>query len=229
MPGSVVLVVIHELALDTPEPCRSVLLIDAYPCHLEPRFREWLKAEYPCILVTFVPASCTSHLQIADVAINLTFKMAVARHYTASLASIIMERSAKGTPKDQLYENLPTTTTQVAPHLLGWAISAFEDLKPEPVRSALTNIGYDKIFNSKFQSFSMTAATDLFPNYIPAEEGPMESEYPAPEKDCASDTDGEHISEACDNEINRLLNDDQWAEGQRDLEIATQAHFWEDA
>ena len=53
----------NALGID-PLKCKSI--IDAYPVHICKEFREWMAKEYPQLILVYVPASCTSAMQIAD-------------------------------------------------------------------------------------------------------------------------------------------------------------------
>ena len=41
--------------------------VDAYPVHISNHYREWMAKEHPQLISVYVPASCTSAMQIVDV------------------------------------------------------------------------------------------------------------------------------------------------------------------
>jgi hypothetical protein len=54
---------------------RSIVHIDVYPVHTASVLRAWLHSEYKGILMlVYVPANCTSVMQVADVSLNRPFK-----------------------------------------------------------------------------------------------------------------------------------------------------------
>ena len=52
-----------------------LLLLDCWAVHKSAEFRDWLQREHPRIHLVFVPANCTSKLQLADVVLQRPFKL----------------------------------------------------------------------------------------------------------------------------------------------------------
>lgn len=53
---------------------KAIWIIDCWPVHIGEEFRAWMKAEYPDILVLYVPPNCTGKLQPQDVVVQKPLK-----------------------------------------------------------------------------------------------------------------------------------------------------------
>jgi hypothetical protein len=62
----------NEMGLDKDE--KLIWLLDCWNVHISKNFTSWMKEKYLQILLIFVPANCTSVLQLADVIIQRLFK-----------------------------------------------------------------------------------------------------------------------------------------------------------
>lgn len=60
----------HQLRADA----AVILVLDVWSVHRGEPFREFLRAHHPRVHLVFVPANCTSELQVADVALQRPFK-----------------------------------------------------------------------------------------------------------------------------------------------------------
>ncbi len=63
----------EELGL-VPDSQKMVWLIDCWKVHISAGFREWMLDLFPLIKTMFVPANCTSKLQVADVVLQRPLK-----------------------------------------------------------------------------------------------------------------------------------------------------------
>jgi hypothetical protein len=70
-----------EAAGQDPLQSKSIVHIDAYSVHISSAFMKWMRQEYPQLLLVFVPACCTSEMQIADVAYNRPLKHAFSQYH----------------------------------------------------------------------------------------------------------------------------------------------------
>lgn len=66
---------IEELGLPQQQKC--VWVIDCWPVHISAAFRDFMKTDFPWILVLFVPPNCTSKLQPQDVFYQKPFKQGI--------------------------------------------------------------------------------------------------------------------------------------------------------
>jgi hypothetical protein len=60
---------------------RMIWLIDCWSVHISAEFRGFMKENFPHILLLFVPANCTSKLQVMDVVFQRPFKHAIHQLY----------------------------------------------------------------------------------------------------------------------------------------------------
>jgi|LNAP01.1.fsa_nt_gb predicted nucleic acid-binding Zn-ribbon protein len=63
----------HQLNSDA----KIILVLDVWSVHKSEQFRLFLRTHHPRIHLVFVPANCTSKLQVADVALQRPFKAAI--------------------------------------------------------------------------------------------------------------------------------------------------------
>jgi hypothetical protein len=70
-------IVAHKLRSDA----NIVLLLDVWSVHKGEPFRFFLRTHHPRIHLIFVPANCTSKLQVADVALQRPFKSSISRNF----------------------------------------------------------------------------------------------------------------------------------------------------
>ena len=67
----------HRLHADA----HIILVLDVWAVHKSEEFRLFLRTHHPRIHLVFVPANCTSKLQVADVALQRPFKHSITRRF----------------------------------------------------------------------------------------------------------------------------------------------------
>lgn len=102
-----------------------VLLLDAWSVHRSKEFRDWMDAQHKRIHLVFVPANCTSMLQVADVALNRPFKASIRKSFNEWAASIVAARITSG--------ELPSLKShfgikELRPLVLQWTLAAWQHL-----------------------------------------------------------------------------------------------------
>lgn len=73
-----------------------LLLLDCWAVHKSAEFRGWLQKEHPRIHLVFVPANCTSKLQLADVALQRPFKSSITQSFNHWAAAVVAEQISRG-------------------------------------------------------------------------------------------------------------------------------------
>lgn len=73
-----------------------LLLLDCWAVHKSAEFRGWLQTEHPRIHTVFVPANCTSKLQLADVALQRPFKSSITQSFSDWAAAAIAQQINAG-------------------------------------------------------------------------------------------------------------------------------------
>jgi hypothetical protein len=82
------MIALHQL----PSDAHMVLILDCWSVHRSDAFLSWLKQEHPRIHVVFVPPNCTSKLQLADVALQRSFKAVLKDNFNSWAASEILDQ-----------------------------------------------------------------------------------------------------------------------------------------
>jgi hypothetical protein len=82
----------HTLPYDS----KIVLVLDVWAVHKSEEFRLFLRTYFPRIHLVFVPANCTSELQVADVILQRPFKHGVRLRFNKWAALILKEQIESG-------------------------------------------------------------------------------------------------------------------------------------
>ena len=77
--------------------------IDAYPVRISDAFISWINEEFPIFLLCYVPANCTSVVQIADVALNRPLKAQYTNQHMLHLMSESKKQRADGVPVEDVF------------------------------------------------------------------------------------------------------------------------------
>jgi hypothetical protein len=78
----------HRLHADA----HIILVLDVWSVHKSEEFRLFLRTQHPRIHLVFVPANCTSKLQVADVSLQRPFKHAITRRFNEWAVRQIQEQ-----------------------------------------------------------------------------------------------------------------------------------------
>jgi hypothetical protein len=115
-------------------------------------FREWLQYEYKGVLMlVYVPANCTSVMQVADVAVNRPFKA----KYTSVFNRCQIQRFLE-LPPDDKGSSLSNNVAAYATPCMNAMLSAWQHCSSAVnLHKSLENIGYTKVW--KDAEFSMQA------------------------------------------------------------------------
>lgn len=82
----------HELNSNA----HMLLVLDCWAVHKSEEFRFWLRTQHPRIHLVFVPANCTSKLQVADVTLQRPFKATIRRCFEQWAAEEMRKQIAAG-------------------------------------------------------------------------------------------------------------------------------------
>jgi hypothetical protein len=100
-----------------------LLLIDCWSVHKSAEFRDWLKKQHPRIHLVYVPANCTSRLQLCDVALQRPFKSCIKQSFNDWAATAIAAQIKCGEV---------TGITEQKPLVLQWCIDSWKGLRERP-------------------------------------------------------------------------------------------------
>lgn len=115
-----------------------LLLLDSWAVHKSAEFRGWMKLEHPRIHLVFVPANCTSKLQLADVALQRPFKSSIRASFDEWAAATIAEQINKDEVSG-ITSHLGMKTLK--PLALQWCIESWKGLRE---RKQLILDGWEK-------------------------------------------------------------------------------------
>jgi hypothetical protein len=114
----------HRLHADA----KILLVLDVWSVHKSEEFRMFLRTQHPRIHLVFVPANCTSKLQVADVALQRPFKHGITSRFNEWAAQQI---------KQQIHEenivglNDSFKMGAIKPLVLQWCIDSWSALKEQ--------------------------------------------------------------------------------------------------
>jgi len=181
----------HRLHADA----HIILVLDAWAVHRSEEFRLFLRVQHPRIHLVFVPANCTSKLQVADVALQRPFKHSITRRFNEWAVGQIKEQIQKGTVVG-LAELLKMGI--IKPLVLQWCVGSWGVLKER--RDLITGAWHQccgSLYNvmdpaKRIEAVAAVARQELEHTQLPAddEEEPVNSESDDPddsEADASSD------------------------------------------
>jgi hypothetical protein len=122
LPHSERMISLHQLDSDA----HILLLLDAWSVHKSVEFRGWLHREHPRIHIVYVPANCTSKLQLADVALQRPFKSYITQSFNDWAAAAI----AKQINEDRITGiSAQLGMASLKPLVLQWCIDSWKGLQ----------------------------------------------------------------------------------------------------
>lgn len=110
------------------ENAAVILWLDVWGVHISAEFRAFIAEKHSYIHLVYVPPSCTSKLQVADVALNYPFKHGVKRRYNMWAADLINEQIKAG---EITGLKAHMGLTLLKPKVLEWALESWKSLANE--------------------------------------------------------------------------------------------------
>jgi len=123
-------------AYSLPADATMIVVLDVWSVHKSVEFRSWIKQKYPFLQLIFVPANCTSVLQVADVALNRPFKQRIRTQYNEWAAGVVAAQIAAG-QLPSLHEH--RRIGELRPLMLQWTVTAAAHFHTPEGRSIITN------------------------------------------------------------------------------------------
>ncbi|CUA68415.1 ATP-binding cassette sub-family A member 6 [Homo sapiens] [Rhizoctonia solani] len=141
-----------------PENQRCILQIDCWAVHRSARFRDWMKQNYPWIILLYVPGGCTGLFQACDVGIQRILKLAISR---AAHADIVVETATAlqaGVAADQIVND--QTLRTLRNRSVGWIVKGYHAInRPDIVKKAFALCTVPETeFNLSYESLTSRAA-----------------------------------------------------------------------
>jgi hypothetical protein len=166
----------HQLNADA----KIILVLDVWAVHKSEEFRLFLRTHHPRVRLVFVPANCTSKLQVADVALQRPFKSSIRRSFDTWAA-------------EQLYQQISSERVvglaeqfkmvNIKPLILQWCINSWQHLQQRKDiiaagwYSCCTSLYDVNSRDKRVAALSAVAQRLLDDNYVPdGEEDVMESD-----------------------------------------------------
>jgi hypothetical protein len=112
----------HTLQADS----KILLILDVWAVHKSEEFRRFLRTEFPDILLVFVPANCTSKLQLADLMLQRPFKHGVRTKFNEWATTKISEQISSNT----IVGLTPFLKMEsIKPMVLQWCLDSWKKMK----------------------------------------------------------------------------------------------------
>lgn len=167
----------RQIAAHSLQPdAKLVLVLDVWAVHKSEEFRMFLRTHHPRIHLVFVPANCTSQLQVADVVLQRPFKHGIRKRFNEWAARIIQDQ----VDSDDILGLSPYLKMSVVkPLILQWCVDSWSALNQEKGRSYV-KMGWHTCCVSLFDVLDATKRTQAVEEsargeieaaaFIPAEE-----------------------------------------------------------
>lgn len=170
-----------------PADSKLLLVLDAWSVHKSEEFRQYLRTQHPWIHLVFVPANCTSKLQVADVILQRPFKHGIRMRFNEWAASIIQEQ-VRNKKMDGLNGYLKMNI--IKPLIVDWALESWSSMK---TRKDLITFGWHMCVSSLYKVSNVQAQLDAVAElYAP--------EFRDENEDLVEDASQEDESEVSDDE-----------------------------
>jgi hypothetical protein len=167
---------------------RILLVLDVWAVHKSEAFRLFLRTHHPRVHLVFVPACCTSQLQVADVALQRPFKSGIRRGFERWAAEQVYGQIQAGsvTGFKELF-GMP----KLKPLVLQWAVDSWTELQQR--KDIIANGWYKCVSglydvhskDKRILALGAQARGELDVAYVPdeAEDEPQESEHDSSDED----------------------------------------------
>lgn len=111
---------------------KAVLLLDCWKVHRNAEFQNFLKRDYSDVIPLFIPAGCTSKLQVVDLVVNGQVKSVVKQHVAQYLSNQASEQMNQGIEAQHVKFDLRLSVLK--PKLVFWLKAAVDSLQPETIK-----------------------------------------------------------------------------------------------
>jgi len=145
---------------------KAILLLDSWSVHTSDEFRNFMKTKRDKFILVYIPACCTSKLQVADTHLNFVFKHGVRRQFNAASA----ERMLQSLQKNEEIEKMDVTMGALKPNILKWCFESWKSIKLDKAYVIHAWDSLFKIFNPFEEENQRKALRDLARNQFQLEE-----------------------------------------------------------
>ena len=140
-------------ALGLPQSQKVVLMLDCWAVHRSSEFKEYLQKHHPALITLFIPAGCTSKLQVVDLAVNGHIKSVMKQHAGLYLSQQATEQMDSGVEAQHVKFDLRLSTLR--PKLVEWLKLAVDSIEVEEIKRGWTKAGLLRAWEGAFQAKSL--------------------------------------------------------------------------
>lgn len=181
-----------------PSDSKVVLVLDVWSVHKSEEFRTYIKKKHGNTNLVFVPANCTSKLQVADVVLQRPFKHGIKKRFNDWAAQVVSQQIQNNNISGiKNYLKMK----QIKPLTLGWITDTWKQLKLGSKELVLK--GWNKCVVSLYdvysdelrkQAVSQAAKTEFVAfGFIPEEEDDEEENAKEDEDIATSDEEKDEL------------------------------------
>ncbi len=180
-------------------------MLDVWSVHKSKEFIKFLADHFPRIHLVFVPANCTSKLQVADVVLQRPFKHGVKKSFNEWAAQKIIE---------QIDSNLPTGLSSdlgmkaIKPLVVQWCINSWTSMSSAEGRE-LIKVGWIKCCIQFFDLFDRAKRVEAFEE---SQQGKIEIGHVPKEEEPAAAASDESNSEDDEKDVLDLMKERKFGE-----------------
>lgn len=113
----------HRKRLSLPDQ-RCVWQIDCWSVHRSAEFRDWMRSNYPWILLQYVPGGCTGLFQACDVGMQRILKLGIKRACHADIVNETLGHLANGSTGEGIV--LDKTIGTLRDRSVRWILAGFD-------------------------------------------------------------------------------------------------------
>ena len=173
-----------------------LLVLDVWSVHKSEEFRLFLRAKHPRIHLVFVPANCTSKLQVADVALQRPFKHSITRRFNEWAVGQIQEQMHAGNVVG--FASLLKMSV-IKPLALHWCINSWTVLKE---RRELISEAWQKccvsLYNvmdpaKRIEAVAAVARQELEHTHVPEQQEEEKQDVDSESEDDSNNSDQDEL------------------------------------
>ena len=132
---------------------KVVLMLDCWAVHRSSEFKEYLQNHHPSLITLFIPAGCTSKLQVVDLAVNGHIKSVMKQHVGRYLSQQATEQMDSGVEPQNVKFDLRLSTLK--PKLVQWLKLAIDSLEVDEIRREWLKARLPRAWQGDFQATSL--------------------------------------------------------------------------
>jgi len=182
-----------------------VLVLDVWSVHKSKEFITFLSENFPRVHLVFVPANCTSRLQVADVVLQRPFKHGIKKEFNEWAAQIITEQINSDAP---LGLNSDLGMKKIKPLALQWCVTSWTSINNEKGRE-LIKVGWIKCCTQFFDVLDRAKRVEAVEE---AQQGKIDFKHIPQEDESAAAVSEESNSEDDNKDVLDVMQERKYGE-----------------